>query len=218
MKMNIYSFPTFNLTKILLTAEELGTPYKLNMLDITKGEHKLDAHIVLHPLGKVPAVEIDDKHYFESNSICRLLCEKNNYQLYGNTPEERANVNQWVDFAALHVGRWLTVLFFERNIKPALFDGDTDPSAVNEAENFLAQQLPVIENQLSKHTWLAGEQYSLADIVTFSYFSTIELSKVNLDDYPNIAQWMNKITNKESYHKAMKNLPQNDMFAMLKAA
>ncbi len=99
--MNIYSFATFNLTKLLLTAEELGIPSQLHLLDAMKGEHKTPAHLARHPMGKVPAVEINGQHYFESNSICRLMAELNGNKLYGNSPEEHAHVNEWGNLLAL---------------------------------------------------------------------------------------------------------------------
>jgi len=214
--MKIYSFPTFNLTKILLTAEETGEPYTLNLLDLTQGEHKTEQHIARHPLGKVPAVEIDGNNYFESNAICRFIAERNDYKLYGNSPEQRALINQWVDMATLHIGKWLTVMFYERKIKPVFFNGETDLGAVDEAETFLAQQLPVFEEQLNQTDYIAGNSYSIADIIAFSYFSTASHSGVDLLSYPKISQWLKNIKTRPSYAKAMSHLPGNDIFALLK--
>ena len=67
--MNIYSFPTFNLAKILITAEELNLDYQLHLLDAKQGDHKKPEHIARHPLGRVPAIELNGRHYIESNSI-----------------------------------------------------------------------------------------------------------------------------------------------------
>ncbi|MCJ8318790.1 MAG: glutathione S-transferase family protein [Colwellia sp.] len=213
--MQIYSFPTFNLTKILLTAEETGEPYTLNLLDLTQGEHKSEPHVARHPLGKVPAVEVDGKNYFESNAICRFIAERNDYKLYGNSPEQRALINQWADMATLHIGKWLTVMFYERKIKPVFFSGETDLSAVEEAETFLAQQLPPFENQLKQTEFIAGDAYSIADIIAFSYFSTAAHSGVDLSSYPKISQWLENIKARPSYAKAMSHLPGNDIFALL---
>lgn len=214
--MQIYSFPTFNLTKVLLTAQEAGEPFQLNMLDLTQGEHKSPEHLARHPLGKVPAVEIDGQHYFESNAICRFICERNDNKLYGNTLEQRALVNQWVDMATLHVGRWLTVMFYERIIKPKFFDGQPDPAAIDEAETFLAQQLPVIEQQLTSHAFIAGDDFSIADIIAFSYLSTTEITGVDLSSYPKISQWLNDIKARPSFDKAMSHLPDSDILAIFR--
>jgi len=205
--MKIYSFPTFNLTKILMVAEELNEPYQLTMLDITKGEHKSEAHVNRHPLGKVPAVEIDGEYYFESNAICRFIAERNDNKLYGNTPAERARTNQWLDMATAHIGRWLTAVFFEKTIKPLYFNAEADLAVVAEAETFLNQQLPAFEAQLSKSDYIASNEFTIADIITFSYFTTTELSGFDLSAYPNITQWIDKIKARASYSKAKANLP-----------
>jgi len=118
--MNIYSFPTFNLTKILLTAEELGMPYKLHLMDAMKGEHKKPEHLARHPHGQSSCCGNQWPTLFESNSICRLMAELKGNNLYGNTPEQRAHVNEWIDMMGYHIGRWLTVYFFEELVKPGL--------------------------------------------------------------------------------------------------
>ena len=213
--MNIYSFPTFNLTKILLTAEETGEAYKLNLLDITQGEHKSEQHLIRHPLGKVPAVEIEGNNYFESNAICRFIAERNNNKLYGETAEQRALINQWVDMATLHIGRWLTVMFFERKIKRVFFNGETDEKNVAEAETFLSQQLPAFESQLNQHNFIAGSEYSIADIIAYSYFSTVPHSGLDLSTYPKIREWISCVEARPSFKKAMSHLPDNDIFSIL---
>ncbi len=215
MTMQIYSFPTFNLTKVLLTAEEAGEPYQLNLLDLMKGEHKSPEHLARHPLGKVPAVEIDGNHFFESNAICRLIAERNNNTLYADTPEQRAVINEWVDMTSMHIGRWLTVLFFETTIKPKFFQGETNPKAMEEAKGFLAQQLPPLEQQLSQGEFIAGENLTIADIIAFSYFSTAPYSGFDLSGYPQISRWMATIKARPSYAKAMSHLPGGDVFSML---
>ena len=215
MMMKIYSFPTFNLTKVLLAAEEAGEPYELKLLDFTQGEHKSPEHLARHPLGKVPAVEIDGDHFFESNTICRLLAERNGNSLYAQTATQRAIINEWVDMTTMHIGRWLSVMFFENTLKPAFFGGETNPEAVEEAQNFLDQQLPALEQQLSQGEFIVGDNVTIADIVAFSYFTTTPFSGVDLSHYPQISRWISTLKARPSYAKAMSHLPGGDMFAQL---
>lgn len=212
--MNIYSFATFNLTKLLLTAEELGMPYELHLLDPMKGEHKSPEHLARHPLGKVPAVEINGQYYFESNSICRLMAELNGNKLYGNTPEERAHINEWVDMIGYHIGRWLTVYFFEELVKPVLMKGQpANEAARQEAAGFLKQQLPALEQALSQHAFIAGDKITIADTIGFSMLDIAEYTSVDLSDYPQIRKWYSAIKARPSYSQAMAKMPQGKMFA-----
>lgn len=216
--MKIHSFPTFNLTKILLTAEEVGASYQLNLLDLATQEHKSEEHLKRHPLGKVPTVEVDGQHFYESNAICRFIADSNNNKLYGDTPAVRAITNQWIDFSAMHIGRWLTVIFFEKQIKAAFMGGETDPAAVDEAETFLSQQLPVLEAQLAKGNFITGDDITIADIIAYAYFETVEYTGFDLSVYPNITQWIATIKARPSFEKAMAQVPGGEMFPMLKKA
>ncbi|WP_308367864.1 MULTISPECIES: glutathione S-transferase family protein [unclassified Microbulbifer] len=213
--MNIYSFPTFNLVKVLLTAEELGLDYQLHLLDAQAGEHKTPVHLQRHPLGKVPAVELDGNHYFESNSICRLLAERSGNRLYADSPESRARINQWVDLMALHIGRHLTVLVFEEVVRPKALGGNPDGGAVEEATQFLTAQLPVIEKQLSAHPFLAGDDLTIADLIGFSYCHTHELTSASFDDYPAVLAWYHRIKGRPAFEQAMERLPGGKLFAFL---
>jgi len=216
VQVDIYSFPTFNLTKILLTAEEAGVEYKLHLIDPQKGEHKSPEHLARHPLGKVPAVEIDGQSYFESNAICRLIADKYAPQLIGDTPEQRALVNQWIDFMALHIGQWLQVVFFEEKIGPAFFRKETSQSAIEEAKNFLKEQLPVLNAQLQKQEYLVGSSPMLADFVAVSYFETVELCSVDISDFSAIRSWMDRMLARRSYSKAMSLMPGGSTFAWMR--
>ena len=213
--MNIYSFATFNLTKILLTAEELGMPYQLHLLDPMKGEHKTPEHLARHPMGKVPAVEINGQYYFESNSICRLMAELNGNKLYGNSPEERAHINEWIDMIGYHIGRWLTVYFFEELVKPVLMkDKNPNETALKEAADFLKQQLPVLEQALSKHAFISGDKFTIADTIGFSMLEIAEYTSVDMNAYPQINKWCSAIKARPSYAHAMAKTPQGSIFAV----
>ena len=214
--MKIYSFVTPNLTKILLTAEELGMDYDLHMLDLSKLEHKSPAHIARHPLGKVPAIELNGTYYFESNSICRLLAEKHDNAFYGNSPEQRAIVNQWLDLMAHHAGKFLVLCFFEEVIKPAFLGAPANPDAVTEAREFLKEQLPVVDDQLQQHEYIAGSETSIADFIAISQFATTDLTSIDLTPFPNIENWIQRMRSRAAYQKAMSQFPGNDIYAALK--
>ena len=205
--MKIYSFPTFNLLKVLITAEELNLDYEFHLLDATKGEHKSPEHMARHPLGKVPVLEYQGEHYIESNSICRLLAEENNNLLYANTPSQKAVINQWVDLMAFHPGRWMAVFFFEEAIKPNIPDSTPNQEQINDATEFLQQQLPVLEERLRKNTFLAGEAISIADTVAYAYCHTHEHTSVSFDDYPNIKKWYQAMKSRPAVERAMARLP-----------
>ena len=210
--LHIYSFPTFNLTKLLYTAEELGMPYTSHLLKI--GEHKKPEHLARHPMGKVPAAELNGQYYFESNSICRLMAELNGNKLYGNTPEQRAHINEWMDVLSQQFGRWLSTYFFEEAVKPGLLKGQTNPAAVEEAAGLSKQELPVLDKVLGSRRFIAGNDITLADTIGFSVFSVKEVTSMDLSAYPNIETWYQAMKARPSYARALANLPNSNMFAV----
>ncbi len=205
--MKIYGFPTFNLSKVLLTAEELELDYQYIALDLSKAEHKSDAHLARHPLGKVPVLEFDGINYIESNSICRFLAEKNDNKLYSADISQRAFINQWIDFVSMHIGRWMSTLYFEEVIKPKLLGGEPVQSQIDEALGFLEQQLSVLEKTLEKNRYISGETLTIADLIAFSYCQTHEYTCLNFDKYPQIMHWYQGIKGRPSYLRAMENFP-----------
>lgn len=211
--MRIYSFPTFNLTKLLFTAEELQLPYELYLLDVMKGDHKKPEHLARHPLGKVPAVEINGQHYFESNSICRLMAELKGNQMYGNTPEERAQVNAWVDLFGYHIGRWLTVYFFEELVKPLLMKQQPDAAALKEAADFLNQQVPALDKALGQHAFIAGKEITIADTIGYSLMTMQDVTSVDLKAYGNVQRWYKEMSVRPAYARAMAKMPGGNMYA-----
>jgi|SaaInl4_135m_RNA_FD_contig_91_184211_length_2919_multi_3_in_0_out_0_2 glutathione S-transferase len=204
--LKIFGFQTFNLGKVLLTAEELNLPYEFVTLNPMKGELATEDNLNRHPLGKMPSIDWDGYTLFESHAICRYLAEKSN-SLYGDTPEQRAKVNQWIDCVGFHVGRHLSAHYFETIVRPRYFDASPDEKVVQESCVFLEKQLPPIQAHLSKNPFFAGEQLSIADTVGFNYFHIHEISKFSLSDYPAICEWYHKIKDRPAFKRASRHFP-----------
>ena len=205
--LNIYGFQSFNTLKVLLTAEELGLQYQYHGLNPMKGEHKTPEHFKRHPLGKTPAIEHDGRPLFESNTICRYLASFQNSPLYPSAPAqawERAQIDQWVDYVTQHPGRWIGTYFFQEVVAKMIGE-QTDTKAVKEAQEFLDQQLPVLEKQLDLSKYLAGSTATIADTVAFSYLTVSEITAFEFSKYPNLTRWYGEFKNRPSYARAMKH-------------
>jgi glutathione S-transferase len=192
--------------KVLFTAEELGLDYEYIALDIFKGENKTPEYLAVHPLGKLPGLDDDGKTLFESNAICRYLARRNQSSLYAGDAMEKAIIDQWVDFSTLHIGRWLSVFFWQEIIKPNFFNGETDPDAIAEAQGFLDEQLPVIDKQLASSAYLAGYDLTLADIIAFSFIEISDATSVSIDSYPHIKNWYEQVKQRPAVARARQRL------------
>lgn len=211
--MKIYGFPTFNVSKVLLTAEQIGVDYEYVALEPGKGEHKAPQHIQRHPLGKVPALEHDGHTYFESAAICRYLARVNDSPLYQGDAVRLAQVDQWLELLVHHLGRWMGVYFWEDVIKPGLMGEAADESALLEARGFLDQNLPVLEAQLNKHANICGNGVTIADTIGAAYVQISEVSSLDLGDYPAVCAWYGALRGSPAYARAMRHFPGQQIFS-----
>lgn len=203
---NVYGFPTQNTKKVLYVAQAVGADYKYHFVDLSKGEQKSEKILSLHPMGKVPALDHDGKALFESGAICRYIANNEGSDLYPQDKYQRAVVDQWMDFFSIHLGRWLSTLFFETYIKPKFKMGETNPSTVEEATNFAHQQLDCLNKHLANSAYLTGEKLTIADLFAYAYLEQVSDIDFNLKDYPHVKKWLDGMAAKETVKKVNSNL------------
>jgi len=204
--MKIYAIPTLNSIKVVFTAEQLDLAYDLVLMNFSKGEHKTPEHLRRHPLGKVPVVEHDGKTLFESNAICVYLAAFSRSTLYPEDAYLRGLVHQWIDMISFHPGRWLGAHYFEHYIKPRFLGGEADAEALEEADRFLTDQLPIVDRHLAGQPWLCGEEQTVADLVGFAFFHTHESSGYPLDPYAAITRWYERIRHSDACARMLARL------------
>ncbi len=197
--MKIFGFPTFNLTKVILTAEEAGEAYDFVRLDPMKGDMKTPENLERHPFGKMPSLEDGGQFLCESAAMCRYIAAKSNSPLYAGDLMAKAKIDQWVDIMSCHIGRWLQVYYWQEVIKPKFFQQETDKAALEEAQMFLDQQLPVLEKQLAANKYLAGASVTIADTFGFSYFTILDEVSLSVDKYPNLVRWIALMSDSPAY-------------------
>jgi GST-like protein len=169
--LQLYSMPTPNGVKVSIMLEETGLPYEAHRVSFGDGDQRSPEFRSLNPNGKIPA--IIDPHgpggaplpLFESGAILVYLAEKTG-SLLSADPAGRYQVLQWVMFQMGGPGPMFgQVGFFNK------FDGrhfeDKRPLEryVNESKRLLG----VLERQLEAHAWIAGDEYSIADVATFPW-------------------------------------------------
>lgn len=204
--LTIYGIPTPNTAKVVLTADYLELPYNYVPVDMSKQEHKSPEHLARHPLGKVPAIDHDGRPLCESNAICVYLCQLQNSPLYTGDAYQRARIHQWIDMMSFHMGRWLGVYYFENFVKPKMLHSTPDQSQLEEADGFLKQQLPVLDQQLVKHEFLCGNDLTLADLIGFVLVNSHEVSGFDIGPYPAISRWHDQLKRLPAYGRAQKAL------------
>lgn len=204
--MKIYGFATFNVLKVLATAEELALEYEYIALDPGEGEHKTPEHMERHPMGKVPVIEDDGRYLYESNTICRYLAARENSSLYGGSIMDKAIIDQQVDMITQNVGHWYGVYFVEEVVKKNYFDEPASKENLQEAAEVLGGILPMLDNQLNDQSFMTGDQITIADLIGFSYFSVTEITSANIDEHIYLKRWYDSMVTRPGITRAMAKL------------
>ncbi len=167
--------------RVEIFLRELGLEIERVKVNLRGGEHKTPAFLEKAPNGLTPMLELDDGTCLcESVAICRYLdgITPNDKGLFGSTPLQQAQVEMWQRMLELQG----VVPAFQafRNLSGRFVTVETCVEAWGEVsrERLLAF-LPVLDKQLGKHDWIAGEQFSIADItlwVLYGFLSWLEIT------------------------------------------
>lgn len=164
----------------------LQLPYEMVDVDLRAGEHKQPAFLARNPFGQVPVIEDGELTLADSNAI--LVYLEGRYapgQWLPREPVAAARVQQWLSVAA---GPLAYGAAAARVI--ALFCRPDDPApAVARAH----QLFGVMEAQLARRDWLAGDTPTLADIANYSYAARAPEGGVSLGDYPAVRAWLARV-------------------------
>ncbi|MBQ5938573.1 glutathione binding-like protein [Massilia sp. AB1] len=174
-RLQLYSLPTPNGVKVSIMLEETGLPYEPHKVSFETNDQLSPAFLSLNPNNKIPAIVDPDGPggrplpLFESGAILIYLAEKAGKFLPAD-PAARYQVIQWVMFQMGGVGPMFGQLgFFHKFAGREYEDKRPRDRYVNESKRLLG----VLESQLAKHAWIAGEEYTIADIATFPWVNNL---------------------------------------------
>jgi glutathione S-transferase len=174
--------------KARLTASLLGINHKWQILNLREGEQKTEWFLKINPVGKIPAIDDDGFYLFESNAICRYLCDKQNSPLYPKDIKDRATIDQWIEYASMHIGSNFIPVVYNRLFAP-LRGIPVNEKAIADGVEALKQYFPIIEKKLNQHKYLVGNEISLADIILLALLEPAEMAQIDLNVYPSLAAW-----------------------------
>ena len=181
-----------NCYKIRLVAALLGLPLELKRYDIMKGETRTPEFLRdVNANGRIPVLQDGDRFLTESNAICYYLA--NGSELIPDGHYDQADMLRWMFWEQYnHEPNIATLRFWIRNVG---LDSLTDAQRVQIAgkrEAGLAA-LKLMDDHLDSRKWLAGDQFSLADICLFAYTHVADEANFDLEAYPDIVRWMERI-------------------------
>lgn len=191
--------------KVRFAANAMGLQYEYKRVNLFTGEQKSPEFLKLNPIGRVPAIDDNGFKAFESASIIKYLADKNNSPLYPKDLKKRTIVDQWIDFANIHVATALARVTFNR-VMYQMLKVEKDERSLSDGIRFLGTYLPLLEKQLKENKYLAGSEMTLADINLLAVLDPAELSSVDLSIYPGISNWRKNLRTQSFYTKCHSSL------------
>ena len=184
--------------------EEIGYEYAVKKMDLSKGDQFKEDFKKISPFSKIPAI-IDHSNnkesVFESGAILIYLAEKSG-KFYEK--ENKLKIDQWLMAQMGSIGPFIGQYHFFYKFNKGL-------SEVGEKRYFemTKKVYEGLENHLSKNDYLAGENYSIADIATWPWIARHQWHDIGLKNYDNLCDWYIRIADRPAVVKGYKFLDKN---------
>ena len=158
--MRLFGFSPTRATRPMWTLAELGINYEA----VTEGALKHPEIKIFHPLGRLPALDMDGKGLFESAAICTYLADQHPEKglISPSGTWERALHDQWTSFALTEMEAWIWSTFRSKNIVP---DEEKVPEMYDYNRKAYRGSAPALENALADMDYLINNKFSVTDII-----------------------------------------------------
>jgi GST-like protein len=200
--IDLYTWTTPNGRKASIMLEEVGLPYRVHAIDISKGDQFKPEFVAINPNSKIPAIVDADGpdgkpiSVFESGAILIWLAEKTG-QLLGPDQRRRSEALQWLMFQMGGVGPMFGQAHHFRKFAP-----EPLPYAIERYTKEAQRLYGVLDRRLGEAEYLAGD-YSIADIATYPWVARHEWQGVSLDDHSNVKRWFEAIGARPAVQRGM---------------
>ncbi len=201
--IDLYTWTTPNGHKVHIMLEETGLEYTAHPINIGNGDQFAPDFLAISPNNKIPAmVDHDgpgggDYPLFESGAMLIYLAEKSE-QFLPSDARKRHETMAWLMFQMASVGPMLGQAHHFIKYAPEKIDYALERYS-KEANRLYA----VMDKRLGQSEYLAGGEYTIADIATFPWLRSTESQGVTLDDYPNVKRWFNTIDAREAVKRGL---------------
>ncbi len=217
MSLKIYAFPPSPRSfKVLWAANHLGVDYEFRLVDFTKNGQRAPEFLALNPNHKSPVIDDGGYLLWESNAIVEYLASLAAQS--GVLPQEtRAQlaVRKWLFWESAHWDPACAVFAVERVVKPLFGLGETNQSEIERGTLLFERVGSVLEGELKKHRYVAGETLTVADLSIGAVMSIAEQARFPIENFRAIQRWHNDLKSLPSWAKtvAMQTVPKTSAAA-----
>ena len=184
--------------------DEIGFDYKVTKLGLTKGDQFKPEFKKISPFAKIPAIidySNNNQSVFESGAILIYLAERSG-KFYDQ--ENKLNIDQWLMAQMGSMGPFIGQYHYFYKFNKGL-------SEVGEKRYFeITKRIyEVLEDHLSKNKYLAGENYSIADIATWPWMARHEWRDIGLKNYQELSRWYSESSDRKAVIKGFAFINEN---------
>ena len=201
--LEVYAFATPNSIKVPVALEEVGLDYVLNPVNVRKGEQKAESFLSLNANGKVPVLVDSDGHdgimmtLTESAAILVYLAEKTG-RLLPASGVGRARVFEQLFFHASGIGPAFGQSGYFQKQAP-----EQVPLALARFAAEAERTVSVLDGILARTPFVAGNDYTIADIAHFGWFWRREFAGIDLSQRPNVTRWYENVSTRPAVIRAI---------------
>ena len=200
--IDLYALTSPNVQKIFIMLEETGLAYNTKLIDVWKADQFTPEFTKINPLQKVPAIVDHDgpggQPYtlIESGAILMYLAEKTG-KFIPHDPVKRYDTLQWLVVQVANVGPMSgQVVHFSK------FAGPGQDYAVSRYRTALNKLYDIYEERLSTRPYVAGDDYTIADIAAFPWLRNVELLAIDMAKRPHVKAWIDKLNARDAVKRA----------------
>jgi len=201
--IELYTWGTPNGRKVSVMLEECGLPYNVHRIDIGKGDQFAPESLEINPNGKIPSIVDPDGPdgkpiaMMESGAILVYLAGKTGRFLPASARGKYVAL-QWLMFQMGHVGpMYGQVHHFLRAAKVEV------PYAIERYVKEKDRLYGVLDRRLGAARFLAGDEYTIADIATYPWVARYEWHKTDLATFPNVKRWFDAMSARPAVQRGM---------------
>ncbi|MCG3460357.1 glutathione S-transferase [Xenorhabdus bovienii] len=188
-----------NVKKVIWCLEELNVPYQQIDVGGKFGKLNTPEYLLMNPNAVIPCLQEDDFILWESNAIVRYIVEKfGENSLYPADLQERARINQWMDWVGCNLFPPIKQLMINIVRTP---EDQRDPKVVAQILKEIEKLLKIVDNVLDKQKYLSGDKFGMADIVLAPLIYPWLKVGIERPSLPNLERWYQLLTERPAFQK-----------------
>lgn len=189
-----------NPRRVRIFLAEKGIDVEYEQLDIMAEDHKTEAFTDLNPMQRIPVLVLDDGTAIsETISICRFFeALQPDPPLMGTTPVEKATIDMWLRRVEERLLMVVANVLRHTNPRMAVLESPQVPEWGEANRPRLTWMLDVLDKELANRDFIAGNEYSLADITALVGVDFMKVIKMEIGDRENLRRWHDRVSARPS--------------------